>query len=101
MAQHEFDPILRKLTTNAGITLRHRAHPVAGECLGRVHTGLGKYTALAAGAVISNLRVNGIVEEQRGVPYLTPLGVRVALYLAQNWDDAKDLLRDPIPPRLR
>ena len=98
----DYEPILRRLTINAGITLKFRKNPGDGECLGRVHTGLGKYTSLAAGAVIANLRVNGLVEERGNhIPYLTPLGVEVAQYLAANWDNVSHLLRDPIPPRLR
>lgn len=103
MTQSEFEPVLRKLTVNAAITLKFKKDPAAGECLGSVHTGLGKYTSLAAGGVISNLRVNGMVEErgEHRTAYLTDLGARVARHLAENWDEVHHLLRDPVPPRLR
>lgn len=91
-------PILRKLTVNAGITLKHQKQPTVGEPLsGRVFTGLGKFTSLAADGVISNMRVNGLVIEvgPHRTARLTPLGVQVALYLMAHWDDVSHLLRDP------
>jgi len=47
--------VVKKLTVNAGITLKFRSTPRDGKCLGRVHTGLGKYTTLSAIGVINNL----------------------------------------------
>lgn len=92
-----FEPILRKLTVNAALTLKCRKNPDDGECVGRMHTGLGKYTHLAALGVIANLRVNGLIEERgkHAIPYFTPIGVEVAQYLAANWDAVYHMLRDP------
>lgn len=95
MSNDYIAPIVAKLTLNAAINLRNAVlHPcplnpenVHGK--GRIHTGLGKWTTLAARGVENNMIALGLAE-RRGPwdhVHITPLGREVATYVTANWDD--------------
>lgn len=93
--------LIPKLTVNAAITLKHRKPQSGNSLLGHVHTGLGKWTTLAAIGVFNNLRAAGCAEEEvRGhgcgaTWNITPLGEEVAAYLRNQWGEVGHLLRKP------
>lgn len=100
--------LLSRLTYNAAVNL---AHSVADPCplnpdnihgKGRIYTGMGKWTTLAAIGVENNAISLGLAERrgQFAFAYITPLGREVAAYLAAHWDEVEHLLRDTDQERL-
>lgn len=89
--------IAAKLTINAAINLRYSVSdpcPLNPESIhgkGRIFTGLGKWTTLAARGVENNMVALGIAE--RHPPYdhalITPLGREVAQYVHDHWDELR------------
>ncbi|WP_333702923.1 hypothetical protein [Sphingobium yanoikuyae] len=108
-------PVLKKLTYNGALAVRHTVefpHPdiprlLNGSC-SRIHTGLGKWTTIAAIGVENNIRASGLIEEFDAGPIWRPgqwerpwivnvlndLGMEVAHYLLAHWDEAHFDLRD-------
>lgn len=91
-------PIAAKLTWNAAYNLRGTVanpcpnNPNAIHGKGRVHTGLGKWTTLAAIGVENNIKSLGLGEDVLmdwgGYHvHITPLGREMAAYLNAHWDD--------------
>ena len=95
MSNDYLAPIANKLTLNAALNLRNTVRDpcplnpnnVSGK--GRIHTGLGKWTTLAARGVENNMISLGLAERKGpwGHVYITPLGREVAFYVDQNWDE--------------
>lgn len=88
-------PIAAKLTLNAAINLRYSVinpdplNPDSVHGKGRIYTGTGKWTTLAAIGVENNMVSLGLAE-RRGPwdhAYITPLGREVAAYLNEHWED--------------
>ncbi len=94
--------LIPRLTVNAAITLRHRDPALGHMRLGSVHTGLGKWTILAAIGVFNNLRAAGCAVEEEHRPghsvtwNITPLGAEVAAYLRNHWEEVSPLLRHSV-----
>jgi hypothetical protein len=99
--------VLPRLTVNAAWTLRqHNPQAVKPNflghvSLGHVSTGLGKWTYLAARGVFLNLQKCGCATEvprnsdHDTVWLITPLGIEVAAYLKEHWDEVRRVFRDP------
>lgn len=84
---------LAKLTMNSVITLSTQ---VEGELVGRVYTGLGKWTTLAALGVQRNLHKAGCTTRaDMGGMLLTPLGVELAKAIAVDVQQALRMCRQP------
>lgn len=94
-------PIAAKLTLNAAINLANTVKnpcPLNPENLhgkGRIFTGLGKWTTLAAIGVENNLIALGLGVRRPpyNYAYITPLGKELAAYIHANWDNLE--FRDP------
>ena len=101
-------PIAAKLTINGAINLRSTVtnpcplnpDSIAGG--GRIYTGSGKWTTIAAIGIERHLMSLGLAEEVWTGTYwhgareerhknmacrITPLGREVAAYIAEHWDD--------------
>lgn len=87
--------IAAKLTINAAINLRYSItnpcplNPESIHGKGRIYTGLGKWTTLAATGVENNMISLGLAERRppHDFAYVTPLGREIAAYIHQNWDN--------------
>lgn len=101
MSNDYLAPLAAKLTWNGAYNLRHTVtdpcplNPdnVCGK--GRIFTGLGKWTTLAAIGVENNIIRVGAAE-RRGEfdhAYITPLGRELAAYIHAHWDELT--FRDP------
>jgi hypothetical protein len=87
--------IAAKLTWNAAFNLRRSVthpcplnpHSVHGR--GRIFTGPGKWTTLAAIGVENNIISLGLAERRPPTnwAYITPLGRDVAAYVNDHWGD--------------
>lgn len=91
-------PIAAKLTFYAAINLRSTVtspcplNPNAIHGKGRIYTGLGKWTHIAAIGVENNIKSLGLgveVKQPSGSyhVHITPLGREVAAYIDANWDE--------------
>lgn len=100
MSNDYLAPIVAKLTYNGASnlvgTLKH-PHPRRATALngGRVYTGGGKWTHIAALGVERHLISLGLCEV-REEPWLdvTPLGFEVAAYVKSNWSDLASSFRN-------
>lgn len=89
--------IARELTINAAITMRYSAGPQ----IGRIFTGNGKWTTLAAIGVENNLKKLGLIElrplhEDRPdvtIGCWTSLADELRQYITDHWDEIE--FRDP------
>lgn len=100
MSNDYLAPVVAKLTYNGAANLVGTLeHPIARRPTaingGRIYTGLGKWTHIAAMGVKSHL-VSLNLAEVREEPWLdiTPLGREVAEYLQANWKDLSGSFRD-------
>lgn len=105
MTDERLKSIAAKLTINGAINLRStvtdpcslNSNAVHGK--GRVFTGLGKWTTLAAIGVENHLKSLGLAEDSPKMSWggrhtwITPLGREVAAYLAANWDELQGSFR--------
>lgn len=97
--EHDLLSLAKQLTLNAAITLSHSAFDQG--CVGRVFTGSGKYTTLAAIGVVSNLEKLGLIEERplyadaphSLVSIWTRLGIDLCQFITEHWDEIS--FRDP------
>lgn len=96
----DIDAIARRLTINGAISLRYSISDLKkGDrpYVGRVHTGNGKWTTLAAIGVENNLSSLGLTELQKlhpDEPYnkdhvlcWSRLGLEVGHYITTHWDE--------------
>lgn len=88
-------PLAAKLTINGAINLRHsHEHPdplsldnIHGK--GRIFTGGGKWTHIAATGVENHLISLGLAIRSGRANHvrLTQLGRELAMYISEHWDD--------------
>lgn len=98
--------IAEKLTINMAVNLLHGVDPAEDFpgryfiSTGRLHTGMGKWTTLAAIGIENGFKSRGLAENvvcERPstfsgygpitMLFLTPLGVEVGNYVKAHWDD--------------
>lgn len=88
-------PIAARMTWNAAFNLRRTVthpcplNPENVHGTGTIHTGLGKWTTLAARGVENNMVSLGLAERRPpwDRAYITPLGREMAAYLNEHWDE--------------